>query len=227
MEGWRIRGQAIDKAMKLKGINGRELGDLLGVSAATVSRWINTPVTPKDEMKRRLCEILDIPLAVLVESEDAISQIGNGILFVPVYDRAFIACAGYGNGGTDGIYSEAGEVLPLPKAKLGPIAVDAHEQPFAVIVEGDSMEDAGIADGATVVINPIAEVYDGDPALVRYGLKNEVAVKWIYFLGEEIEIRSASLKYPPRRFTPEDVAAGNFTVLGKVMFSVTPAKRGV
>ena len=32
MEAWRVRGQAIKKAMKKKGINGRELSDLLGVS---------------------------------------------------------------------------------------------------------------------------------------------------------------------------------------------------
>lgn len=226
MEGWRVRGQAIKKAMKKKGINGRELGDMLGVSEPTVSRWINTPVTPKDEMKRKLCEILEIPLSVLVEAEDTTHNHGEETVYVPVYDRTFIACAGHGNGGSDGIYSEAGEVLPLPKSLLGPIAVDVQERPFAVVVEGDSMEEAGIADGATVVINPVAEVYDGDPALVCYGVKNEVAVKWVYFNDEATEIRSASLKYPPRRFTNEDVENGNFRILGKVMFSVTPAKRG-
>lgn len=91
------------------------------------------------------------------------------------------------------------------------------------------MEEAGLPDGANVCVNPAAEVHDGDAALVKYGDNGDVAIKWVYFhRNGSIELRSSSLRYPPKIFTREDLQEEDFyfKIIGKVMLSIGKPKRG-
>jgi phage repressor protein C with HTH and peptisase S24 domain len=85
-------------------------------------------------------------------------------------------------------------------------------------VEGDSAEDADIPDGCEVVVNPEEPVRNGDSAVVRYGIDKDIAVKWVHWDSDKgVEIRSSTLRYPPKRFTKEDIENGLFFVCGRVM----------
>ncbi|WP_274531983.1 LexA family protein [Aminobacterium colombiense] len=109
------------------------------------------------------------------------------------------------------------------------MSVDADKHPFAVFVEGDSMEGAGIPDRSTVVVNPAEEVYDGDTALVCFGRQNEWAIKWVYFNKADgsVEIRSAAPQYKPMVFTKEDIELGLFCIVGKVTRLTAEPRKGI
>ncbi|NCC58055.1 MAG: S24 family peptidase [Synergistales bacterium] len=137
---------------------------------------------------------------------------------LPILDPTSIACAGHGNGGMDAIHIEASEFIPLPRRFVGTISTSPDQKPFCIAVEGDSMEDAKIPDRSVVVVNPAEEVRTGNPALVCYGENGDWAVKWVYWKKDGgVEIRSATLKYPPREFTREEIELGFFRVIGKVV----------
>ena len=91
------------------------------------------------------------------------------------------------------------------------------------------MEEADIPNGCQIVVNPAEEPSDGDAVLVCYGEQENVAVKWIYSDRRtgSIEIRSASLRFPANTFSAEDIKAGLFRVVGKVMTTLGKPKKGI
>lgn len=125
-----------------------------------------------------------------------------------------------------GVMLEAGKNLVLPREWIGVISVDADKKPFAIRVEGESMTEAGIPDGSEIVVNPAEEIRDGDVCLTCYGVRGDWAVKWVHFHPDgSIELRASSPKYPPKRFSREDVENGLLKVIGKVTFVKVVPKR--
>ncbi len=213
-----------------------ELAKLSGVRQNTLSQAENDIIGLSIENWEKLASVLDCSVGYLVAGEelpmDKTPASSKSLSFsqwidVPILDNSSVACAGNGIGGMAEVYAEAEESIMLPGELLGTVSVNADRRPFIVTVEGDSMEDAGIMDGSQVVVNPEEEVYDGDPALVSFGRNGDWAVKWVYWhRGGEVEIRSSSLKYPPRRFSCEDVQEGLFQLIGKVVRTLGKPRRG-
>lgn len=237
-----LSGEEIKKARKSKKLTQAELANLVGVSRSAVYDWERGKYSPEGERAVRLAQALGLPPSSLLpdymkrekEKSDAILPPGaipyseETWITLPILDPTAIACAGTGNGGMDTIYLEASECITLPREFIGTISDLSSERPFCIRVEGDSMEEAKIMDGSCVVINPAAEVYDGDPALVCYGEQGDCAVKWVYWKRDGgVEIRSATLKYPPREFTKDEIGLGFFRVIGKVVMTWAVPQRGV
>lgn len=241
-------GERIAEARQNKKISQSELAAIIGVTRGTVTRWENDSRRPDDETKKELARVLDTSVAYLMgETDEAgeatdIAQKSTGAfrptrvipftpetcIDLPILDPSSIACAGNGNGGMDTLYHEATECITIPKEFLGCVSDQPDEKPFGVRVEGDSMVEAGIPDGCIVAINPIAEVRDRDAALVCYGHDSNWAIKWVYFNEKDgtVEIRSSTLKYPPRRFDSEEIELGLFRIIGKVVQVLGQPKRG-
>jgi transcriptional regulator with XRE-family HTH domain len=103
---------------------------------------------------------------------------------------------------------------------LGPI--EEKQGPFIVRVSGDSMEGAGMRSGDKLIVNPAAEVKDGNAALVCYGPKHEYAVKWVHWENDGgVIIRSANPRYQPRVFRKDEIERDLFSVTGKVVQVIT------
>jgi SOS-response transcriptional repressor LexA len=202
------------------------------VSENTIYRWEAGLNSPSDNDKYRLAKILEVSVSFLMGESEELTRVSKpkaktyvDWVEVPVLDPSAIACAGFGNGGMDGIVAEAEQCIALPQDWLGPIG---EHKPFIISVEGDSMEEANIPAGSKIAINPEAEIYNGDPALVCFGIRNEWAVKWVYWQRDGgLELRSASPNYPPRYFTKEDIDNGWCRIIGKVMRSVLTPKKGM
>lgn len=228
-----MRGDRLKWAIEHKGLKNKDVAAYMNVSPAAVSRWGTEINEPDDDVKCRLADFLGVSVGFLM-GDDAPPEfyggkpLPGGMVSVPVLTKASIACAGFGNGGIDGIIAEAEEFIPMGRSDVGIISIDSDKQPFLIEITGNSMEAANIADGARVLVNPAEEVNDGDVALVCFGIKNEIAVKWVYFDRRtgSVEIRSASPLYPPRVFTKEDVDNGFFCIVGKVMHSMVKPRRG-
>lgn len=225
-------GKRLKEARERAGLSAAELADSLNVGKNTIWRWEQGERTPSDKDKLRLAQLLGTTVSFLIgETEDlplgARSLSPEDIWSVPVLSPAAVACAGSGNGGMDGIILEAEEFIIMPKEWVGPISTDKDKQPFAISVEGDSMEEAGIPDRVDVVVNPIAEIFNGDVVVACFGRKNELAVKWMYCHPDgKVELRAASPHYPAMIFSKEEQEDQNLRILGKVVRTSGKPKRG-
>ena len=92
----------------------------------------------------------------------------NPLLKFLILDPALVACAGKRNH-VENIYAKVDKTIYFPTSDIGVISTDMDKRPFAVVVDGNSMENAGIPDKSVVVINPAEEIYDGDIVLIAFG----------------------------------------------------------
>ena len=232
--------EKLKECRERKGMTQQEVAEKSGYSRSSIINWEKGLRTPDANVLKTLAQVFGTTVAYLMGETDGSTplditsnvrkesaQYFDKWIEVPVLDPTVIACAGAGNGGMTGIYASAEKTILLPAEMVGTISIDADKHPFAVFVEGDSMEGAGIPDRSTVVVNPAEEVYDGDTVLVCFGLQNEWAIKWIYFNKKDgsIEIRSAAPQYKPMLFTKEEIDLGLFRIVGKITaYTGTPRK---
>ena len=227
-----IIGERLKEIRKKLGITQGELASLIGVSETTVWNWENGRREPRSTEINKLAGVLGVSVSYLLGETDVNHEnIKKGsfqpVVEVPVLDASLVACAGKGNH-VENIYAKADKTIYLPTSDIGVISTDMDKRPFAVVVEGDSMENAGIPDKSLVVINPAEEIYDGDIVLIAFGIMTQIAVKWIFFKRNgSIELRAADPAYPPLIFTKEDVENDMIKILGKVMYVINKPKRGI
>jgi SOS-response transcriptional repressor LexA len=230
-------GERIKERRRVLGYTRTQLAEKIGVIPNSLYRWESGQRVPGDEDKKRLAEILGVSVAYLIgESESPQTNVdltsAKNVVAIPLLDPTAIACAGCGNGGLEGIMLEASESILVPVDELGVIG---EHRPYAIRVEGDSMVEAGIPDGARIAINPEEEVFNGDAVLVKWGRRGDVAVKWFYEYEDRIELRSSNpAKYPPIVISKKEIAAENeagntdyFRICGKVMIVSMKPKRGI
>lgn len=93
------------------------------------------------------------------------------------------------------------ELVPLP-AQFVPAG-----EAFMLRVSGDSMIDAGIADGDHVIVSRTAAAQDGD--IVVALLDDEATVKYLYRCGNAFELRPANEAFEP-------IVVDEVQILGKV-----------
>ena len=74
-----MKGENLKLALEKKGTTQRELAEILGCSVNTVWRWCNDKQEVSDKIKKKLSEILNVPVSYLMgESED---------FFLKIYDK--------------------------------------------------------------------------------------------------------------------------------------------
>ena len=142
---------------------------------------------------------------------------------LPLYSKMMSACGGRGNG-LEYVESEIEGWHYLPAEIYG--SWDNERPPFMCYVQGDSMEDALIHDGAMIIVNPAEEAWDGESVLVCWD-NDQVAVKLLYRLkGGGVELHAAS---PENKkvytFSKDDIDTGRVDIKGKVMWSGQRPKR--
>lgn len=201
----------------------RKLSRALGVSPLYLMGEIDDPEFPVtlDEFMEEVAPKVKKNLNI-----DFVSSAGKPVR-IPILDRSMSACCGVGfPNGTD-IYAQTEDYLDMPSAIVGAVSSDPDKKPFFMFAEGDSMENAGIMDGFMILVNPIETIFDGDSALVEYGVDKNIAVKRVYWLDKcGVQIRSADGSGWKKDFTAEDFELGFIRIIGKVMFTGLKPKRG-
>lgn len=242
-------GDRIRELRKKKGLTQAQLGEMVGSDGNTISRWELSKLGMGKEYILKFAQALDTTTAYLLgETDDparpgvaqpAVSRVTRlpestivleptnpmGWRKLPLLSKMTSACAGNGNGlafADEEVESEQ----YFPAEIYG--RFDPRHPPFMIHVEGDSMEDADIHDGAVAVINPAEEVYDGDAALVCWN-RDQVAIKLVYWRPDGgVELHAANPKHTKvYTFSKGDRDEGNFTVKGKVMWSGQRPRRMV
>lgn len=247
-----IRADRIKEERDRKGLSQTQLGELIGKSQWSVLRLEKGTREPKTDELQTLASVLGVSTDYLMgrtddpapaqdikkeahlhmqnepqEAKVIINEhygMGKTIL-LPVYDDLQSVCAGRGLE-TGECESLPIEFLPIPSWLIPqPISDEPGKAPFIVTVYGDSMTEAKLPNGIQVIVNPIAEINDGDVAIVS--LNGERMIKWLYWDKDGGgEIRSSSTRYPVRYFTKEDLESGRFRIMGKVGKSLGDPERG-
>ena len=236
-------GERLTRARERKGLSRKELAQLLNVGQNTIWRWEVGQREPSLEKIQTLARALDVtadelmtqPVTVVAMEQkndlpakedrlDVPADAGRGgTLKVPVFEDFAGVCAGQGTFNFEGF---AHDELEIPLSMIGgSYSREPGRAPYIIRISGDSMVEADIPDGAQVLVNPILEANDGDTIIAEYF--DDWMIKWVYWdRNGGGELRSASTKYPVRRFTREDVNNGNFVYKGKVCWVLNPPKRG-
>lgn len=149
-------------------------------------------------------------------------------LRIPILSREKSACCGQGFPNSSEIYADMYDYLDMPAALVGVVSTEPELRPYFMYADGDSMIRAGIMDGFLVLVNPAEPVYDGDSALVEYGIDGNIAIKRVYWLAEgAVKIASADDSGWSRTFSREEIQEqGLFRVKGRIMFAGIRPKRG-
>lgn len=133
---------------------------------------------------------------------------------VPLLSREAVACCGKGNHLAE-VVMETERTISVPEDSLGSVFDDMNPV-FAMRVEGDSMEGAGIGNGAIIIVNPAEEVQTGNIALVR--VDDALMVKRVLWKRDgSFELHSDGETKSIFTFSREDLNTGWVKFCGKVV----------
>ena len=150
------------------------------------------------------------------------------IVRIPILSPVKSACCGAGFPNSEEIYADMTDYLDMPSAIVGTISSDPDLRPYFIYADGDSMINAGIIHGSMALVNPAEPVFDGESALVAYGVDGNIAIKRVYWLDNgAVRITSADGTDWARTFTREEIQDEKlFHIIGKIMFAGVKPKRG-
>ncbi len=83
---------------------------------------------------------------------------------------------------------------------------------YALLVQGDSMSEAGIQDGDYILVEETNQVGSGDIVLVRLRNENQVTIRYFYPEGERVRLQPANVA-----FSPLIVGFAEIEVLGRIV----------
>lgn len=165
----------LDELMRSERLTQTEIGKLIGKSQSLVARWVKDDRSPDYETMARLADILRVPLNYLSDNTGTIKKSRK----VPVIGSA--SC-GVPNERSDDVL----DWISIPHKLY-------HKDAYAVIADGDSMEDT-ISDGAVVVVDPSEQVDNGN--IVHYTLDgSESGIKRFERKGNIVILKPINRKY--------------------------------
>lgn len=170
----------------------REIAEAVGLASSStvhghLSRLESKGYIRRDPTKPRAIEILD--------EENSISK--DEALYVPIIGKV---TAGIPITAVENIE----EYIPVPKSTAGP-----DDNLFGLVIDGESMIEAGIYDGDMVIVKQQNTAENGE-IVVAMTEENEATVK--RFFKEKNHIR-----LQPENATMEPLIYPNVTILGKVI----------
>jgi repressor LexA len=186
----------IKEQVKLKGYppSVREIAEAVGLASSStvhghLSRLESKGFIRRDPTKPRAIEILDL------EEENNIPK--DEARYAPVIGKV---TAGIPITAVENIE----EFVPIPSSTAGP-----DENLFVLVIDGESMIEAGILDGDMVIVKQQSSAQNGD-IVVAMTEDNEATVK--RFFKEKNYIR-----LQPENATMEPLIYNNVSILGKVV----------
>ncbi|UTR04678.1 transcriptional repressor LexA [Alkalihalobacillus sp. LMS6] len=174
----------------------REIGEAVGLASSStvhghLARLEKKGYIRRDPTKPRAIEVLS-----LEEALDEPSIIRERARYIPVIGKVTA-------GSPITAIENIDDYLPLPDHMSG------HEQVYALVIQGESMIEAGIFDGDQVIVKQQQSADNGD-IIVAMTDENEATVK--RFFREENYIR-----LQPENSTMKPIILDNCTILGKVI----------
>lgn len=196
-------GTIIKQLRERKGMDQKELGEVVGVSDKTVSSWEINRTEPKMGIVQKLADYFGVSTDYLIRGnqDDVIyKKVNIEYTSVPLYDA--VCC---GNGGF--VDENIIDMIPVPSKGLNPNA-----EYFAQYAKGDSMKDAGINEGDLLIFEKTSQIDNG--AIGCFCDEDNVATckKYTEKKGMVI-LQPMNVEYSPMVIDP---LKDNFRCLGKL-----------
>ncbi|MFC4557219.1 transcriptional repressor LexA [Virgibacillus kekensis] len=172
----------------------REIAEAVGLASSStvhghLARLESKGYIRRDPTKPRAIEVLDLSGESHIPKEEA--------RYAPVIGKV---TAGIPITAVENIE----EFVPLPKSSAGP-----DDNLFVLIIEGESMIEAGILDGDMVIVKQQNTAQNGD-IVVAMTDEDEATVKRFFKEKDHIRLQ-------PENATMEPLIYPNVTILGKVI----------
>ena len=187
--------------MNARGIDQAYIVNKLGLTASTISDWVNGKKYPRVDAMQRLADLLGVTIADLTDDQNARTPLPAGLS--PVWVRR-IPIIGHVAAGVP-IMAER-EYEEYEDDTYG-IACD-----YVLRVEGDSMEPR-ILDGDVVYVRQQPDVDDGQIAVV--GVDDSVTLKVVYHMPGGLQLVSLNPKYKPMIYTQDNT--DYLAIIGKAV----------
>jgi DNA polymerase V len=140
---------------------------------------------------------------------EELSPLKPSQILVPILDQE--ACAGKGFD-FDDIETSAIGWLPWPLLEMG--GATEPDTPYFIRVQGDSMSGVDIDDGDFVLVNPNAELVNGNSVYVKWN--GRCSIKgFVHYPDGRVELRPANPNY--QSIWINDIDDENLKILGKVV----------
>lgn len=243
-------GKRIRELRRIKGLTQAQLGEMVGSDGNTISRWELDRMGMRKEYVVKFAKALETSAAFLLGETDDPSYLsqtnasqtpGEWIERVaPKFTPFNLSNFNMNVTGTDLKGLKRLPIVDVCSAEINedkPVAwqifpaevygiFDPQRPPFIVRVEDDSMEGAGIQNGALAVINPAEEVRDGEAALVCWHQRQAI-IRLVYWQPDGgVELHPANPQYPKvYTFTKDECIKEGFSVKGKVMWIAQRPRR--
>lgn len=187
--------------MNARGIDQAYIVNKLGLTASTISDWVNGKKYPRVDAMQRLADLLGVTIADLTDDQNVRMPLPAGLS--PVRVRR-IPIIGHVAAGVP-IMAER-EYEEYEDDTYG-IACD-----YVLRVEGDSMEPR-ILDGDVVYVRQQPDVDDGQIAVV--GVDDSVTLKVVYHMPGGLQLVSLNPKYKPMIYTQDNT--DYLAIIGKAV----------
>ncbi len=177
--------------MDLRGIDQAYIVNQLGITASTVSDWVNGKKYPRIDAMQRLADLLRVSMASLTTNSEAAFSLPADLL--PLSRRRIPVLGPIAAGTPIAAAREYDEYVS--------VAGDMHHADAALRVEGDSMVPRYLP-GDLVLIRLQEDVDDGQVAAVC--VDDSVTLKHVYHLPDGAQLTSDNPKYPPMIYTADN-----------------------
>lgn len=182
----------IKELRRARGMNQGELGRLLGVQKAAVSKYETEFVSPPAEVLLKLSKIFDVPVDYLLGAD----KMPKPNIKLPVL----------------GMVHAGSPMLAVEEAsdfiEVEPSAVSGTC--FFMEVEGDCMMGDGILEGSLVLVRKQPRVENGQIAVIR--LDDDVVLRRVRYAGKTLMLIPSNPKYEPML-----VSSGDVEIIGRVI----------
>ena len=190
--------------MRSRGVEQADIVQHLGLSASTVSDWVNGKKYPRVDAMQRLADMLGVAMSDLTAEVGDVSAIPDFPNIRPIRKKR-VPLLGKIAGGVPIYADEDLECFALADE-------DLHCD-FALEVEGDSMVDARINNGDIVFIREQPDVENGEIAAVI--IDDSATLKRVYKTKAGLQLVSANPKYAPMVFNQDN--SEYIRILGKAV----------
>lgn len=208
-------GDKIKQLRKSAGLTQTELGNRLGVKKNAVSKWECGRVEdiPASKIKA-MANLFDVPTSYLID-EDPPSPAPEPSNVAPVSLSRNVRRINVLGSVPAGVPTEAVEDI-IDWEELPEEMFSGGREYFGLRVAGDSMF-PDILDGDVVIIRKTPTCNSGNVAVV-YVNGYDATLKQVKFSEDgSITLQPRNPNYPPRTFTPEEVAELPVTIAGVVV----------
>lgn len=180
------------------GMSLEDLGKILRVTKATVSRYQNGKIDMPVSKIKKMAEYFNVsPIWLMgLDNNKYLKESNNNMNYIPLVGQV------------------AAGVPILAEQNIEEYICTRHNADFALRVKGDSMINARIHDGDIVFVKKQPDVENGEIAVVLID-KEEATIKRIYKSGTNLILQPENPKYEPMVFTKSYQKDVN--IIGKVI----------